>query len=87
MKKSRIGVSDHALIRYMERVMGLDVERIRREIGRKVDRIADFDGARAIVIDGYAYTVQAGTVTTIMRHHQGGVRVVQRAKERDDEEA
>lgn len=37
MKKSlrRIGVSDHALVRYLERVHGLNISEIRREIANE----------------------------------------------------
>ena len=34
IKKPRVQVTDHAVIRYLERALGMDVETIRREIGR-----------------------------------------------------
>jgi len=37
MKRSRVRVSDHALIRYLERVGGFEIERLRIEIARRVE--------------------------------------------------
>ncbi|MGD9862553.1 MAG: hypothetical protein AB7S99_05005 [Pseudodonghicola sp.] len=61
-------VTDHAVLRYLERVEGMDIERIRREIGRKVDLAVEL-GASAAIVDGMAYQLSpCGTVTTVMPH-------------------
>lgn len=66
MKKSIAIVTDHAVLRYLERVEGLDVERVRREIGRRVDRGARL-GASGVVVDGIRYVLSPmGSVITIM---------------------
>lgn len=66
MKKSRISVSDHAVLRYLERVEGMDIERVRREIGARVDHAAGL-GACGIIIDGFSYKIDGGVVTTVLR--------------------
>lgn len=66
MKKSIATVTDHAVLRYLERVAGLDVERVRREIGRRVDRGAEL-GASGVVVDGIRYVLSPmGSVITVM---------------------
>lgn len=69
MKKSRIPISDHAVLRYLERVQGVDIERIRREIGARVDHAAT-QGACGIIIDGFSYKIEDGIVTTVLRVHR-----------------
>lgn len=69
MKKARTRVSDHAVLRYLERVQGMDVEQVRREIGHKVDRAVEL-GASGAVSDGFVYRIESGVVVTITRHCQ-----------------
>lgn len=65
MKKPRAFVSDHAVVRYLERVVGIDVERFRREIGHRVDRAVEM-GASGCVVGGYEYRLKDGHVTTVV---------------------
>lgn len=70
MKKPLHPVTDHAVIRYLERVVGMDIESIRREIGRRVD-LAVQHGASGAVVNGYVYKISTtGTVVTVMAHSQ-----------------
>lgn len=72
MKHPRTHVSDHAVLRYLERVAGFDIEALRREIGRKVDRAA-VAGASGVVIDGMVYKLVGAlpdcTVVTVRKAH------------------
>ena len=74
MKHPRTHVTDHAVLRYLERVRGVDVEALRREIGRAVDRAAGM-GATGAVIEGYAYKIVQGPdgawVVTVRRAGPG----------------
>jgi len=83
MKKSRVAVSDHALIRYLERVYKLDVELVRRELGRKIDRTFR-EGACAVTIDGYTYRVADGTVTTVLLASRPDLRLGRQRAERGE---
>lgn len=88
MKKPRHDVSDHALIRYMERGLGLDVEALRRELGRRVDAASDgIDGMNAVIIDGVRYAIQGMVVTTCWEHNlpKVGQCGPKRRREIDDE--
>jgi hypothetical protein len=72
MKRCRTGVTDHAIVRYLERVQGFDIERLRAEIGRRVEAAATV-GASAVVIDGFAYAIRLDAegrpvVTTVQKH-------------------
>lgn len=64
MTRSRDIVTDHAVLRYLERVYGVDVNALRRRIelmtqeGRGV-------GAKAQVHDGVRYVFAEGRVVTV----------------------
>lgn len=64
-------VCDHALLRFLERVGGLDVEDMRRRLAESLDRAAGAAeqlGAREMTIaaDGFHYVVVKGTVVTVL---------------------
>ena len=73
MKKPIASVSDHAVIRYLERVKGIDIESLRREIGRRVDRAAEL-GATGCILDGFEYRMKDGAVTTVVVASRPDVR-------------
>jgi hypothetical protein len=74
MKKPLVTVSDHAVIRYAERVLGIDMERLRREIGRRVDR-SFREGACGVTAEGYTFRVQDGVVTTVLEASRPDLRL------------
>lgn len=58
-------VTDHAMVRYLERVVGIDVEAHRREVEALVaDAVAQ--GARGLVHDGLRYCINDFHVTTVV---------------------
>ena len=60
-----VRVSDHALIRYLERKFNMDIESIRAEI-LTPDRIATIKaGAKQIAANGIKFVVKDQTVTTV----------------------
>ena len=69
MKKPRHIVTDHAVLRYLERVEGVDIEAIRREIGRRADRAIGI-GASGVVCEGFVYRIIGGRVVSVMRQHR-----------------
>ena len=56
-------VSDHAVLRYLERVCGVDIERVKRQIHADT-RTAVEHGARGVAVAGVVYRLQNGYVTT-----------------------
>lgn len=75
-------VTDHAVLRYIERVLGFDVDAIRDRIMSKTVRDAIRSHAEAVTIDGYRYAIKAGAVVTIMpASPDPKVRVPRRASE------
>ena len=62
-------VTDHALLRYLERVVGIDVEELRRVITARVDRGAQL-GACGVSVDGHTFVLSQGigrvAVTTVI---------------------
>lgn len=59
-------VTDHAVVRYCERVLGMDMEGVRRVI---YDTCAGADavGASRVVKDGHRYEMVDGRVATVTR--------------------
>ncbi|MEM1077436.1 MAG: hypothetical protein AAGI09_02815 [Pseudomonadota bacterium] len=64
MKKPRIHITDHALVRYAEEVAGLDLDPVREHIAQEVARGVDM---RAIGVrkTGYVYKLEGTKVVTI----------------------
>ena len=75
MKKPVIPVSDHAVIRYMERVLEIDVEQVRDEIRAKVKLSLVHPAATGILVDGFRYVLADGAVVTIIDAYQPQPRV------------
>ncbi len=59
-------VTDHAVIRYMERVMGLDIDALRRQIHADVKHGIAL-GACGVVKGGFNYRISQGVVVTILK--------------------
>lgn len=64
MKTPRIHVTDHALVRYLERVRGSDIAALRAEIAARVEVGVDL-GASGVRVDGFVYKLRGDTVVTI----------------------
>lgn len=64
MKTCDPRVSDHAVLRYLERVKGFDIEAVRREILSPNVQAAVAMGARAVEIGSYKLIIVNGTITT-----------------------
>jgi hypothetical protein len=58
-----IGVSDHALVRYLERVLDIDMERLRTEIGIACAR---HQGAPCVKAGGARFMIRHGVVVTVI---------------------
>lgn len=75
MKKRPVEVSDHAVLRYLERVGGFNIEGLRKAIANRVTTSAP-DGACSIVIDGFRFIIREDgstrVITTIMRRDWEG---------------
>lgn len=65
MKKPRLLVTDHAIVRYLERVGGFDIEGLRQSIGRRCDPALEV-GASSVLIEGHAYVIADGKVVTVL---------------------
>ena len=73
MKKPATRVTDHAVIRYLERVMGVDVEGLRRRIGRTVETGIQ-ERAGGVIVNGFVFKLKGRAVTTIVLHNQADRR-------------
>jgi hypothetical protein len=71
-----VNVSDHALVRFLERAGGFDVETLRETIGLSLSRAAEAARAigaaeYAIHADGLTYILNRGVVVTVLRDDAG----------------
>lgn len=62
--RAPVMVSDHALIRYIERVLGYDVEGLRAKITARASPAAAV-GAVHLVADGFRYVFVEGVMVTV----------------------
>ncbi|MBR0995607.1 hypothetical protein JQ580_33375 [Bradyrhizobium japonicum] len=60
-----VRASDHAVIRYLERVEGLDLDIIRAEI-LSIAGAAAAVGAKVIRKDGNSYVIEKGVIVTVI---------------------
>lgn len=84
MKKPLHPVSDHAVLRYLERACGVDVEAVRREIGYKVALALDHPGACGVIAAGFKFKLQDGVVTTVIKVTRPDMRLGRVRKERGE---
>jgi len=70
----RPSVSDHAVVRYMERVMGVDVEAVRNLIAAEVETAVAV-GACGLKKDGFTFRLDGENVVTVYRTHSDPRRV------------
>lgn len=69
MKTPPITVTDHAVLRYLERVLQIDIEAHRAEIARNVALAEEFEGASAVLKNGFRYRLRGGAVVTVVPVH------------------
>jgi hypothetical protein len=69
MSKRRIGITDHAVLRYLERVRGLDVDAVRAEMADRVAFASEHPGCTAVVSSGWRYRIRNGVVVTVTGVH------------------
>jgi hypothetical protein len=60
-KPPRIRVTDHVLVRYLERVHGYNMEGLRREIATRLQPAADA-GATSLIADGVVFVIGSDDV-------------------------
>lgn len=66
-------ISDHALLRYMERVHKIEVATMRRYMATMVDGTLE-RGTRHVRIDGVWFAVSGGRVVTVLPGRPGRSR-------------
>lgn len=81
MRRNIIRVTDHALLRHLERVEGIDVDAIRVKIAAKVDTTAAHVGVTGVLVDGFRYVLDQGRVVTVMKKRHIDVHAAGRVKD------
>ena len=67
--KEAVRVTDHAVLRYMERAMGLNVELVREHILQICADAAAY-GAVCVRSEGFRFEIASNAVVTVMDDHQ-----------------
>lgn len=65
-------ISDHALVRYMERVLDYDIEAIREKMDKPGLREAVTGGALKVRIDGVDFVCKRRKITTVWNTEDDG---------------
>jgi DNA-directed RNA polymerase len=60
-------MSDHALVRYIERVLGGDIKAMKDKATPKIVKEAVNTGATSVVHEGVTYVIKQGKIVTIQR--------------------
>ncbi|QBF31519.1 hypothetical protein [Thalassococcus sp. S3] len=84
MKPSRFRITDHAVIRYLERVEGMDLDAVRAKISAAVALAEDHPAACGVVSDGFTYKLKGDAVTTVMPLNSPDLRTGKQRRERPE---
>lgn len=71
--KRGLQITDNAVLQYLERVQGLDVDGVRDELARRVKAAVEME-ANAVHIDGFRYVLRENVLVTVHRSNQSDVR-------------
>lgn len=74
MKHRLLQISDHALLRYLERVKGVDLEAARNEVHDVVELAGFAPGCSGVLKDGFHYPIVDGVVVTVTKKHKADIR-------------
>lgn len=66
LKGERPSVTDHAVLRYLERVMGVDVEAIRDGLLTPEIKQAIRLGAKSVTVQGVTFKVEGPRIVTVI---------------------
>jgi hypothetical protein len=77
----KVGVSDHALVRFLERAGGFDMEQLRGQMQTALERSGQVAGALGqkyytVKADGLVFVVIDGVCVTVMRKGERSSYVV-----------
>jgi hypothetical protein len=66
MMSNILRISDHAVLRYLARVKGIDVEKARDEIATSILSAVEKGATRAVEADGVTYVLEHQSVVTVL---------------------
>lgn len=73
----RIQISDHALLRYLERACGMEIEAMREELAGILSQVVR-PGRRSVVRDGLRFIFRGDTLATVYENRAQGAHVSRR---------
>ena len=73
MKHYPFTITDHAVVRYLERVMGVDIDALRAEIAAKAQLGLEME-ASAVKVDGFSYRIEGRHIVTVTKSNHPCVK-------------
>ena len=80
MSNGPFRVTDHALVRYLERVDGVDVERARRALRRAAELAEKHEGVSSVVCLGVRFYFRHDALTTVLQANRPDLRTGRQRK-------
>jgi len=81
VKRIPIKVTDHAALRYLQRVKGVDIDAVKMEMAELVHTAGEHPSCSAVVCEGFRYAINGGTVITVTRSKMPTIRSAGRVKD------
>lgn len=81
MKRIPIKVTDHAAMRYLQRVMGVDLDAVKQIVAEQVHIAETNNGATAVLSNGFRYVIRNGHVITVLDQNSANPINKTRAKD------
>lgn len=88
MSTRPVRVTDHAVIRYLERIAGVDVDGARRALQHAAQLAEEHDGANRVICQGVKFYIRNHTLTTVMPANRPDPRTgkVRKGPDRDPDD-
>lgn len=67
MKRIPIKVTDHAVLRYLQRVKGIDIDAVKTEMALLVYGAETHPSCSGVICEGFRYAINHGTVITVTK--------------------
>lgn len=80
-------ISDHAVLRFMERGMGFDIDALRRRLLNDTVKAAMKAGAKTVTVEGVRLVVQGNVITTVLDVPAKKFRPAPRTRDPETEQA
>jgi len=82
VKKPRLHITDHAIVRYLQRAEGMDMDARRAKIGQIVEGAEDHPGSSGVRAGGLTYRIEGDAVVTVTHSNRPDLKIGNRRRRR-----